>query len=182
VKHVEAILPGRVCSVPPTLTMVAGPIRGHVTSHSAADVHDIWQVLTDVTRMGQWSPECTGCTWLDHGGAVGVGTRFRGTNRWGPIRWATICTIEVFDVDKCFAYSARHWSGAQTRWSYKFARHQAGTLIRQSFESVETPTIVLLLDKVTGRPHRLKRQVRTTLTRLSAFVEQGISTSPARGE
>ena len=164
------------------MTNVVAPITGHVTWQSAADVNDLWEILTDVTRMGQWSPECTGCSWLNHGAPVGVGSRFRGTNRWGPMRWATICTIEVFEVDNCFAYSARHWSGAQTRWSYKFARHQAGTLIRESFESVESPTIVLLLDRLTGRPRRLKRQVRTTLARLSAFAEQRTSTSPVRGE
>jgi hypothetical protein len=59
------------------------------------------------------------------------------------MRWATTCTIEGFDADKCFSYSARHWSGAQTRRTYKLGPHEAGTLIRESFESVETPAIVL---------------------------------------
>ncbi|KZS61278.1 hypothetical protein A4G26_11075 [Mycobacterium kansasii] len=164
-----------MCSVPPTLTNLAAPISGYVVWYSAAGAHDIWEALTDVTRMGQWSPECTGCTWLGGGGSVGVGTRFRGSNRWGPMRWATICTIEVFDADRCFAYSARHWSGARTRWTYHLVADEAGTLISESFESVDTPAIVLFLDRLTGRPRRLKHQVRTTLARLSAFAEQHAS-------
>jgi hypothetical protein len=154
------------------ITDAVAPITGEVVWHSAADAHDIWEVLTDVTRMGQWSPECTGCEWLRPSGPVGVESRFRGTNRWGPMRWSTLCTIEVFDVDSCFAYSARHWSGAQTRWTYELVPDEAGTLIRESFESVDTPAMVLFLDRLTGRPRWLKHQVRTTLVRLSAFAEQ----------
>ena len=35
-----------------------------VTEHVAADPGTVWGLLSDVTRMGQWSPETTSCHWL----------------------------------------------------------------------------------------------------------------------
>ncbi len=147
------------------------PLSGSVTAHSTAAAQDIWDALTDVTRMGEWSPECTGCRWIgdDH---IGVGAQFRGFNRWGPLRWSTTCTIDVFDVDRRFAYSARHSSGATTRWTYELRSHQAGTTVTESFESVDSPTAVLIADRLARRPGRLHRHMNATLTRLLRHVEQ----------
>lgn len=43
----------------------------------------LWEMVSDVTRMGDWSPETTTAVWT--GGATGpaVGAKFRGSNRHG---------------------------------------------------------------------------------------------------
>ncbi|MGO9151872.1 SRPBCC family protein [Mycobacterium sp.] len=147
------------------------PLSGGVTARSSAAAQDIWIALTDVTRMGEWSPECTGCTWITDA-HIGVGARFRGFNRWGPLRWSTTCTIDVFSVDRCFAYSARHSSGATTRWTYDLRSDETGTTVTESFESVDSPAAVLVLDRLARRPSRLHRQINATLVRLLRHVEQ----------
>lgn len=154
------------------------PLSGSVTAHSTAVAHDIWGALTDVTRMGEWSPECTGCTWITDG-PVGVGAQFRGFNRWGPLRWSTTCTIDVFDVDRCFAYFARHSSGATTRWTYDLRSRDTGTTVTESFASVDSPTAVLVADRLARRPGRLRRNMTTTLARLLRHVEQRDATAGA---
>lgn len=42
----------------------------------------IWDLITDVARIGEWSPECAGAQWLD-GAAPRPGARFEGRNDFG---------------------------------------------------------------------------------------------------
>ena len=158
-----------------------GPLSGSVTAHSSALAHDIWIALTDITRMGEWSPECTGCTWISATGRVDVGAQFRGFNRWGPLRWSTTCTVDVFSVDRCFAYSARHSSGAMTRWTYDLRSDETGTTVTESFESIDSPAAVLVIDRLARRPSRLRRHMNVTLARLLHHVEHhGATPDPGK--
>lgn len=54
-----------------------------VSREIAAGPESVWMVLSDVPRMGEFSPENTGGSWI--GGATGaaVGARFEGTNSNG---------------------------------------------------------------------------------------------------
>jgi Polyketide cyclase / dehydrase and lipid transport len=49
----------------------------------------VYDLVTDVTRMGEWSPECVGCAWIDGANDPVPGARFRGRNRHGLARWST---------------------------------------------------------------------------------------------
>jgi hypothetical protein len=149
------------------------PLSGEARHHSIAAPEALWDLLTDVTRMGQWSPECLGGQWLDDAGQAVQGARFRGTNRWGLLRWSTKCHVDVADRPRRFVYSARHWSGALTRWRYDFIPDAHGTVLIEQFESVGTPALVLLLDRIARRPRRLRQGMSTTLARLSVAAERG---------
>jgi uncharacterized protein YndB with AHSA1/START domain len=65
---------------------------GELTREIRAPTEQVWAMLSDVTRMGKWSPETEGATWL--GGATdsqpGVG--FPGMNRNARI-WKTVGTL-----------------------------------------------------------------------------------------
>ena len=56
-------------------------MKRELAVHMTASPEAVDALVTDVRRMGEWSPECLGGAWLD--GAVGsaVGTRFTGTNK-----------------------------------------------------------------------------------------------------
>src|SRR5215469_15518986 len=43
---------------------------------------EVWDLITDVARIGEWSPECVGARWLD-GAAPRAGARFEGRNDFG---------------------------------------------------------------------------------------------------
>ena len=58
----------------------------------AAPCDKVWGMVSDVTRMGQWSPETVSGEWLDGAGGPAVGARFRGRNkRRGP--WTTTSRV-----------------------------------------------------------------------------------------
>src|SRR5512141_1825811 len=63
----------------------------------AATVRQVWEVISDVTRIGEWSHECHSARWLDHHRGLVTGARFRGRNRAGWARWSR--TSEIVTVD-----------------------------------------------------------------------------------
>src|SRR5258708_35197745 len=63
--------------------------RGRARIDIAASPERVFGLITDVTRMGEWSPECYRCAWLDGASAAVPGARFRGYNRLGRYRGQT---------------------------------------------------------------------------------------------
>ena len=41
----------------------------------------VYELVSDVTRMGDWSPECTSCSWTDGATGPAVGARFKARNK-----------------------------------------------------------------------------------------------------
>ena len=82
----QAMLSDRTMSIPTTAT---------VTIEIDAPPAFVYDLVTDVTRMGEWSPECVRCEWLGEPGQVG--STFRGRNRSGLARWSTDAQVLVAD-------------------------------------------------------------------------------------
>lgn len=66
------------------------------TRHIAATPDRIYELISDLPRMGEWSPENTGGRWVTGGGPV-VGAAFKGTNRHKWIRWTT--DVKILKAD-----------------------------------------------------------------------------------
>lgn len=110
------------------------PQTGSATTTIAAPIGDVYAAVTDVTRIGEWSPECVAGRWV--GGATGpaVGAEFEGDNvaKLGPItlkRWTT--TSEVLDAEPnaSFEFIAAGYS----TWRYEFAERDGATVVTESF-------------------------------------------------
>jgi uncharacterized protein YndB with AHSA1/START domain len=146
-------------------------LASEVSVHSAATPEEIWALLRDVTQMGRWSPECTGGTWLNGASDPLPGSRFRGTNRIGRLQWSTTCTIVAVEPNRLLVFDARHWSGATTRWAFELRADGVGTTVRESFRTINSPSVIIVLDRLAGRPRRLRFGMRATLERLSGEAE-----------
>lgn len=140
-----------------------------VSAQIDAEPDRVWRLVTDVTRMGEWSPECYRCEWVDGAGPA-IGARFRGHNRWGPMRWRTVSEVVACEPGREFAFLARHWTGATTRWTYRFEPADGGTRVTESYETLEGPTVILTLDKLLQRPRRLRSGMQMTLERIGRAV------------
>lgn len=126
----------------------------------------VWELLADLPRMGEWSPECTGCTWDDPDAPFGPGRTFVGHNRWGPLRWSTRGELEVCEAPRELAYVTGRGDRPLTRWRYRLEPVESGTRITESYESLETPTVLLAIERLLGRRRRLRRGMGETLDRL----------------
>ena len=53
--------------------------------------HAVYELVADLPRMGEWSPECVKVEWQEGATGPAVGARFLGHNRTGPgkrIKWS----------------------------------------------------------------------------------------------
>lgn len=105
----------------------------------AADPATVYRLVSDITRMGQWSPEARSGRWL--GGATGPapGARFRGRNRWRLMTWARTCEVEVAEPGKKFVFRTLPERGVpdSTRWAYELEKVTGGTRVTESYEIVD---------------------------------------------
>lgn len=136
----------------------------------------IWDLVSDVTRIGRYSPETFEAEWLDGATGPAVGARFRGhvkRNGWGPTYWTT-CTVTDCDPGRVFAFGV----GAPGKtplnvWKYQLEPAGDGTDVTESFRLADHPALRLywaVLGWARGRTNR--NGMRTTLERIKAEVEQ----------
>ena len=138
-----------------------------------APAEKVYDLITDVTQMGRWSPECTGGKWLDGATGPAVGATFKGTNRHGLARWSTRCTVTKADPGKAFEWEVKE-SGM--RWGYRFEPADGGTLVTEYRDQrSDTPFYVKLVQKSgligRNREEMLVDGMRQTLERVKAAAE-----------
>jgi len=149
-------------------------VRDSVTVHMAAPPEAIYDLVSDVTRIGRYSPETFEAEWLDGATGPAVGARFRGhvkRNQKGPTYWTT-CEVVVADRPREFAFGVGKPGKHLNRWGYVLEPSGDGTDVTESFEL--TPTFGLrlywaLLGWARGRTNR--EGMRATLDRVKAEVE-----------
>lgn len=97
-----------------------------IVSRPAEELYDL---VSDVTRMGQWSPVCTGCWWDDD--SRGVGSWFTGRNEIPGKVWETRSQVVADEPGREFAFTV---GGDRTRWGYTFEPVDEGTRMTESWE------------------------------------------------
>ena len=70
----------------------------------AAPGDTVYELVSDVGRMGEWSPECERCEWVGGAERAALGARFRGHNRIGARRWSTVSTVVAADRGRAFGF------------------------------------------------------------------------------
>lgn len=151
--------------------------RTEVTIEVAAGPTALYEMVSDVPRMGEWSPENVGCTWL--GGATGpsVGARFKGKNQRGWRRWSTINEVVEADPGRTFAFRTTSFGLRVALWRYDFTGERDGpTTVTESWTD-ERGTIITvggrLATGVGDRASHNREGMTQTLEALKAAAEAG---------
>jgi hypothetical protein len=97
-----------------------------VTAHIDAPALVVYSMISDVTRMGLWSPETTGCRWLNGASGPAVGNRFKGSNKAGWRRWSTTCTVTAAERGRRFAFDVSLSRYPIARWGYEIEADGVG--------------------------------------------------------
>jgi hypothetical protein len=90
----------------------------------------LYDMVSNVTRMGEWSPVCKTC-WWDDGDSLRVGAWFTGRNELPERVWETRSQVVAAERGQEFAFVV---GGSLVRWSYAFAPVDGGTQITESWE------------------------------------------------
>jgi uncharacterized protein YndB with AHSA1/START domain len=149
-------------------------MQGSVTVHMDAPPDKIWNLVSDVTKIGRYSPETFEAEWLDGATGPAVGARFRGhvkRNGWGPTYWTT-CSVTQCEPGRVFAFGVGSPDKPLNVWSYRLEPAGGGTDVTESFEL--SPILPLrlywaVLGWARGRTNR--QGMQATLERIKAEVE-----------
>ncbi|TLF44791.1 SRPBCC family protein, partial [Nonomuraea sp. KC401] len=95
---------GRTRPRPEYVVAVARPHRESVQVHIRAEPRAVWNLIADVTRMGEWSPVCRRCAWIAPATGPAAGARFVGHNRMAGLRWSRECEVVVCEPGTEFAF------------------------------------------------------------------------------
>ena len=149
-------------------------MRGEVTVHMAASPERVWDLVSDVTKIGRYSPETFEVEWLDGATGPEVGARFRGhvkRNRKGPTYWTT-CTVTACAPDREFAFGVGPAGKPPNVWRYEPTPTEDGTDVTESFALANTVMLRIyraVLGWARGRTN--SNGMRTTLERIKTEVE-----------
>ena len=133
---------------------------------------EVWAALSDITRMGQWSPECVSGRWV--GGATGpaVGAKFEGDNEAKLAgrtikKWTTTSAVTACDPGSSFAFVAEGY----TTWHYTFEPAGEGTKVTETFDYAAKGFMGFVYDKVLFRPKAMTKGMQRTLDRVKVALE-----------
>ena len=150
-------------------------VQGSASVEINRDAATVFAAITDVTRIGEWSPECNAARWT--GGATGpaVGAKFEGDNRVAALgitlkKWTTTSEVTACVADEVFEFVAEGY----TTWRYRLEPTSTGTKVTESYEYTSAPGWqTFAYTTVMRRPAAMTRGMQRTLERIKQSVESG---------
>ncbi len=142
----------------------------------------IYDLVADLGRMGEWSPECQAVEWEQGATGPAEGARFVGHNRGGPrglMHWSRRGRILTADAGREFAFVTEEGGHESTVWRYRFETVAGGTQVTESYDVKRIPVWARVLDVPTNRHRELLEGMRHTLQQLKAVAE---AMSPANDQ
>ena len=135
----------------------------------------VYDLVSDVTRMGEWSPEAVGATWLGDASGPTVGARFKGKNQKGWRRWSTTCEVVEAEPGQCFAFKVTSVAGLPVAtWRYRMEGAGGTTTLSEEWVDDRKGVMNVLGRLATGvadRKDHNRAGMQQTLTNLKAAAE-----------
>ena len=140
----------------------------------SAPAQAVYDLVSDLPRMGEWSPECTRVTWSSRTPGPATGARFVGHNRVGAVRWFTFGRVVDAVPGQIFAFEIRFGPIPISLWSYTFKTVGSGCEVTESWTDHRPTVLRLLFRPLFGdRTRRNVDGIHTTLRRLKSAAEAG---------
>jgi hypothetical protein len=150
-------------------------MQAAVTLHIGATPDRVWELISDIPRMGEYSPEVFEAEWLGIATGPAVGVRFRGhvkRNERGPTYWTT-CEVTECVPGEVFEFAVVMRNRRVNTWRYEFAPGaDGGTDVTESFRLAGKvlPAIWYPLGGFL-RERRNERDMLRTLEQVKAVAE-----------
>jgi hypothetical protein len=151
-----------------------------VSLHVDAPPEAVYQLVADVTRTPEFSPEILRCTWLDDATGPTVGAKFEAVNKVtrGP-SWKNRPVVTAALPGREFAFSRTEKFSGTLVWRYQLEPEGSGTRLTESYE-VTRPISRLgwfIIDRLFGchdRRTELRAGMDRTVRRIRETAERDI--------
>lgn len=136
-----------------------------------ASAEQIYAVISDITRIPEWSPETTRAEWL-------APNRFQAWNRRRLGRWRTVADVVAAEPGRRFSFVVQALGGDWTQWSYLIQPGSAPGATRLTEElrmCVPLPWAALVFEYlflfVRDRRADLQKNLDVSVHRIRTIVE-----------
>jgi uncharacterized protein YndB with AHSA1/START domain len=139
----------------------------------AASPERLYELVSDLPRMAQWSPENTGGKWVKGASGPTMGAKFQGTNRKGKMKWKTIATVVTAEPGAEFAFDVSASGMKVARWGYRFEAVEGGTNVTEYWDDHRNAVMAKITGmalKVPDRSSHNRAGMEQTLDRLSTSI------------
>ena len=147
-------------------------------SHGTASVvinrrpDDVWSAITDVTQMGEWSPECIAGRWIGGATAASVGAQFEGDNvamvaGRAVKRWTTTSVVSACEPGRLFEFVAEGY----TTWRYELQPDGDNTRVTESFDYESKGLQGFFYNTLLRRPSMMTKGMSRTLATMKAKLD-----------
>lgn len=169
-----------------TADLYAFTVQASAYIHASPAV--VFDHVSDVTRFGDWSPECVGGEWITPGPAPGA--RFYGHNRSPRYSWTTECEVLVADRPWRFEWHVITNAVPGTSiWRYEIAADGSRCRVTETFEMTALPhPLRAALEResdeqkaslLEGRKRELLPGIEQTLAKLKTTIESATQPHPS---
>ncbi|HEY8654965.1 MAG TPA: SRPBCC family protein [Dermatophilaceae bacterium] len=84
----------------------------------AATADSVYDLVADLPRMGEWSPECERVAWRGGATHAAKGAQFLGYNRAGSVQWMTQGEVVTAERGRHLAFEIHFGPLKIARWEY----------------------------------------------------------------
>ena len=158
----------------PPVGVILRPMTGEVSLWMDAPPDRVWDLVSDVTRIGEFSPETFEARWTRGSTGPEVGASFKGhvrRNGVGPTYWSP-CQVTKCVPHELFEFAVGTDDVTLNNWGYRLEPKDGGTLVTEYFRLEPKLPLRLywtVLGALRGRTN--ERGMRTTLERMKEVLE-----------
>jgi hypothetical protein len=148
-----------------------------VERYVGASPHALYDLISDVTRTPELTPDIVSCTWLDGATGPAVGARFKAVNHAGRgPNWSNKPVVVTADPDREFAFARTEPFAGTVEWRYRFVAEGEGTRVVESYTVTKNLTVIgwFIIGTLYGLKDRrsdLRASMIATLDRIAELVE-----------
>lgn len=148
--------------------------RVSVTREIAAPADKVFQMVTDLPRMGEWSPENKGGQWAKDASGPAVGAVFKGRNSNGKRSWSTSVKVNAHEPPRKFSFGLMVFGANWCDWVYEVEPTANGCRVTHSWVDHRSKVAVTLgkwASGVADRATHNRANMEATLQELASAAE-----------
>ena len=142
-----------------------------VTRDISATADAIWNLVSDLPRMGEWSPENVGGEWLKGASGPALGAKFKGNNANADKKWSTTVTVSECAPGREFGFRVTVGPVKVAHWHYAIVDRGNGICSVTESWTDQRPGLIKKFSKqasgVTDRTAFNRSGMEQTLAKLS---------------
>lgn len=141
-----------------------------VTKQIQASPEKLFALISDLKRMGEWSPENNGGEWMKGATGPAVGAVFKGANSNSGKSWSSSCKVFEFDPPRKIGWALMVSGSRWCDWVWQVEPSAGGSLVTHTWIDRRSKFASWLSGKISKVEDRTVHNRRNMIATLDALA------------